>query len=430
MKFILTALSLIITSAIALAEGSLDCSLEAQKSRGEIGAFLHFKSQWGSGKIYYWTYNSFDPAKPNLVIIPGGPGLSSRGAISVGKHLTEYNVIYWDQRGIGCSSDFDGFIGSMYSVLDLKEILDTLKIEKVSIYAASYGTVVGTMFASQYPKVVNSLVLEGTLYKGDQWLWTSKDRIKLMQRVFNRLPKELQTSVYEYSGNTQVNASWFAWLSYALMQTENYEEKLKKILNYIFETKNEELILQRISTYSQNPIEKMMEYYKKSNSASLEVFLKTACNELKFDHFESTYSYTITLNKAEKYTFIPFSESQKRNSLCLQYAGPQREIFNFMANEYPVEAPIYYFQGTRDGMTEVSQAHHHYLNVPKNNAYLFFISGSGHQPLFSGFKSQQSKLWLKLFKKTLTPQPITKIDYKDLLDSELNGNIDIKLLKK
>lgn len=75
---------------------------------------------------------------------------------------------------------------------------------------------------------------------------------------------------------------------------------------------------------------------------------------------------------------IPGSGEQFERNLERQKLLGQK--FYDPAN-YPISAPVYYFEGTADHATEFRGASYHYKNSPLKSAYFFAFKNGGHNPL-------------------------------------------------
>ncbi|PAV29682.1 alpha/beta hydrolase [Virgibacillus profundi] len=75
----------------------------------------------------------------------------------------KYRVITPDLRGHGNSvaTDFSNYLQD--SVLDLKETLDDLDVERAHIIGCSLGALVGLIFAKRFPEMVHSLTISGII---------------------------------------------------------------------------------------------------------------------------------------------------------------------------------------------------------------------------------------------------------------------------
>jgi pimeloyl-ACP methyl ester carboxylesterase len=159
----------------------------------------------GTIAIYfeYYPHRGSGPAAGTLVAAEGGPGYpatDSRDSYLAlfGSLRRRYDVVIMDYRGTGRSGAIDckelqsapelteGNIGScgrslgaaapLYSTAlasdDLAAILDALAIERVGLYANSYGTYFAQVFALRHRDKVRSLVLDGAdLLDGPDFAW-------------------------------------------------------------------------------------------------------------------------------------------------------------------------------------------------------------------------------------------------------------------
>lgn len=104
---------------------------------------------------------------PILVLLHGGPGASESPLFRYFDSALEqkFLVVYWEQRGTGRSyradippetMTIDSFVG------DLDDLIDQLRkrfgARKVALMGHSWGTVVGTIYASRYPDKVSVYV--------------------------------------------------------------------------------------------------------------------------------------------------------------------------------------------------------------------------------------------------------------------------------
>lgn len=108
-----------------------------------------------------------DVTAPVLVVLHGGPGVSETGLFRHYDAALEdhFVVVYWDQRGAGGSYRSDIPRDSMtISRLerDLDELVDTLasrfKNRRVVLLGHSWGTILGTLYASDHPEKVAAYI--------------------------------------------------------------------------------------------------------------------------------------------------------------------------------------------------------------------------------------------------------------------------------
>ncbi|WP_052494205.1 alpha/beta fold hydrolase [Nitrosospira sp. NpAV] len=106
-------------------------------------------------------------SNPALIILHGGPGTSESALFRHYNSILEqyFLVIYWEQRGTGRSFHSDISPASMniaQFVHDLDEVVEWVKRrfdkDKVVLLGHSWGTVLGTIYASRYPEKVSAYV--------------------------------------------------------------------------------------------------------------------------------------------------------------------------------------------------------------------------------------------------------------------------------
>ncbi len=111
-----------------------------------------------------------------LLIVHGGPGYPYLGPLPGFHHLADrYRVIYYRQRGCGnstrpverfASKNFyrnmlalDKALGLGAQVADIERIRRILGLEKLTIVGHSFGALLATLYAAEFPEHVRALVL-------------------------------------------------------------------------------------------------------------------------------------------------------------------------------------------------------------------------------------------------------------------------------
>ena len=112
--------------------------------------------------IFYKTFGSGKP----LLIINGGPGMNSDGFEGVAKKLsTRFQSMIYDQRGTGKSqlNRLDSSTITMKLMIDdIESIRKQLKIEKWFVLGHSFGGMVASYYATQYPEHIEKMVLSSS----------------------------------------------------------------------------------------------------------------------------------------------------------------------------------------------------------------------------------------------------------------------------
>lgn len=170
--------------------------------------------------IVYGVHRATGLARGTLVVAvggPGGSGLNSADSMieSFDDELVDrYDIVFWDQRGVGKSDGHDCPIaGGIYSSVettaesarafveaclnesgtrpidlrryataqaaeDLETIRERLGVDRFTLYGESYGTSLGQAYATAHPDRLTGLILDGavdlTLGANDFWAAATK----------------------------------------------------------------------------------------------------------------------------------------------------------------------------------------------------------------------------------------------------------------
>lgn len=114
------------------------------------------------GIIYLEVYGDGDP----LLLINGGPGMRSEGFRGLAKKLSDtHQVILFDQRGTGNSTLNEvnrKTITLDLMVEDIETIRNYLNIEKWVVMGHSFGGMLASYYASEYPQNLAGLILSSS----------------------------------------------------------------------------------------------------------------------------------------------------------------------------------------------------------------------------------------------------------------------------
>ena len=149
-----------------------------------------------------------------IVLISGGPGNSHHGFHPhFGRAASFSQVIYYDQRGCGCS---DYKPGSGYSVDqavdDLNKLREALKIDRWVLLGWSYGGALAQLYTLKHPEHTAGLVLVGATDAGShlqlqptrQHLYFSPEESKRIAAIYR--DKSLPEDKLVY--NIHLNGDW------------------------------------------------------------------------------------------------------------------------------------------------------------------------------------------------------------------------------
>jgi proline iminopeptidase len=409
-------------SGKALREATLSSSMKPY-FQTEMGDYIDVPLDYndltqGKISIYYYLNAPLDLNKPTMVYFQGGPGGASHMAHQF-EELTDWNVIYLDYRGIGFSFPetmnilkTTRYFTSEFVARDTHSILTHLGVKKVSVYGHSYGTVVATIFASLFSEMTKAVVLEGTVFNGEEDLWNASHRQKILQKYFDQLPLEIKVKILQYSNHSQVNPAWFSRMAQRFMYSSNFKQILTEALKGLFEKPEDEIIP---SLAVDNDIDLK---YTASPFFSEYFFFQIACKELSGQSPHASFGFIF---KDEKLT--PAENRQTAQGCKDLGIGPEL-IKTYSSLNYPIAAPVTYFQGAMDGATVAPHAIWHYKNTAKNSAQLFISKNAGHGPmteLLTGQDLADHQVALALTRLALNGQILTKATFKELKKQNLSN---------
>src|SRR6478736_461530 len=115
-----------------------------------------------SSPIYYKTFGAGEP----LLIVNGGPGMNSEGFEGLARTLSKNNLtIIYDQRGTGKSVILKPDASNITMKLmmdDMESLRKHLNIEKWSILGHSFGGMITSYYATQYPDRIEKIILSSS----------------------------------------------------------------------------------------------------------------------------------------------------------------------------------------------------------------------------------------------------------------------------
>lgn len=395
----------------------------------------------GKTKISYRLSSNFSLDRKTVVYFNGGPGGTSYNTDF--NLLDDVNVIYLNQRGAAFSrpETKDLFLNQDYyssenTARDALEIVKHLGVGQVTAYGMSYGTVPATIFGSLFKEHTRNVILEGVVFDGQSRLWYGSHRIKIVQRYFDRLDPKLKESVLKYNRHPEVFAGWFSALAQQLMYDSNFEQKMTSELRNIFypnisAEQKEARIIENLKRYS---------YSQAGDGSDFIYFSPTmfnfiACKELSAKNELSSFYAVFN----EKNKLVPYTKNIADTNYCEKLNITKSETYS--ALNYPIEVPVYYFQGTTDGATTAEYAIWHYKKSAKGRAQLVLAKKEGHavaiqhlekRPDYLSEEDKKNPLIVAAIEKQLAiQQEIVKV-FKAAINSEalnltkLNELIDDK----
>lgn len=368
-------------------DGVTLCRELTKNKTNEIGKWVKVPIDYNSPQspttlIYSYTTSKFDPAKPSLIYFMGGPGSSSHGSEF---SLPNTNVIFFEQRGIGCSRPKTqelfldpSYYSSENTANDALLILNAYDINKAAIFGHSYGTVPATIFASIFPKRTQALLLEGVVFKADESLWISPRKIGYMQNFFDLLTENQRHRILSVSARPDIPKTWFSYMARMALSVGNFKDGLMGFLDStVFATsENQEQADKEFAEAMTDMIPTADTTTPAEQGGLGEVTMgMIACQEMNMaDPMMSHLLYF------ENERLIPDRNNIERTSMCEPLGLAHVEKPQYSAERYPFDAPVTYFLGEHDSATSLDQGLNHFnFSGSKNKQALILLKG-GHAP--------------------------------------------------
>lgn len=338
-------------------------------------------------EIYLHSYvkNKIDPKKKTLLFFSGGPGASPRSSEF---NLDSVNIIFFEQRGMGCSRPNSSevfldpkFYSSKKTITDAAKILDDYKINQAIIYGHSYGTILATMFAHFYPEKTERVIIEGVIGIANKGIWQSEHRRAKLQETFEALDQNLKEKVLSYSRHPQIPTSWFSVIGTMMSYLDNGYDTYRTFLANVLEMDEESLISFIKNFYAQKGL---------ANTPPLEAydgditFGMITCQELSGTKTSSSMRLIFNMNNQLQWDNI----NEDYQNYCLPL-GITESVALDMA-DYPVLKPITYLIGEDDGATDLAQAKYHLKNVPQGEKNFLVLKNGGHLPNLASLKDNRA----------------------------------------
>lgn len=374
-------------------------------------------------EIYTYTTKPFDPKKPTVIFVDGGPGQNTHG---MRNYLPEeVNQINFDQRGLGCSApetfaqyrDADLF-STENNVRDIDLIRKAYGLDKVTIHGLSYGTVPATLYGSMFKESARSIILEGVL-GGTKFMHRDEYKIEKMNLAIADLNKEQRQAISDGLEKKDKNIKNLLTLINQSFFSNGGMRKVKtKYLVNFFNTDgsiNAEYA-KEIDEYLKDDTK----YPSEQQPATVDehIYAVIACRDLDRLKSEDTYiAYS-----AEKGFFIKNNSDGEADytKYCAEHGVPKSKMTPYDYTKHKLIMPTYYFQGSHDGATGAEGALNHWRSNAKDTGYFMLMQKGGHNPYLSMVrvsadeKDQElveiQKANFGLFVNAVEAKPITRED--------------------
>jgi proline iminopeptidase len=186
---------------------------------------------FGNGaSLHYRTFGHGDP----MLMINGGPGMSSDGMEELAKRLAKNNsVIIYDQRGTGLSEApalDEKHINMEAMVADIEVLREHLNIESWIVFGQSFGGLLAYFYAAKHPKRVKAMIQSNSAGMSDmEWFLNMNPTRNLSKTELDSL-KIFETRL-KGGDSTEVNLRNFAEARTKAYLFKDDPEMIKKMAN-------------------------------------------------------------------------------------------------------------------------------------------------------------------------------------------------------
>lgn len=380
----------------------------------------HYESQYSrKSLIYAWTKKPFNDKLKTMIFVSGGPGSHEHESSF---DLPDWNVVFFDQRGIACSKPQNkkiyldrSFYRSDYTAKDINEIRKHLKIDQVSVYGVSYGTIPAHLFGYFYPQNTRAVVLEGTVYCSDDLFFQNSTRQTYIKKYFNELPQTIQNKVSEYSLRSELEKNWFSRLTSMLLYSDDSQILLNEFLNNVFNS-DESTTLILLKNFSEHPPVSETDF----SGAVMQAMI--GCQEMSMN--KSGLSFYSNLENGQ---LIPDQKNHFQDLYCKPLGfNDADQNKSYFADGFKTKVFTSYIQGESDGATPADLALLHFEKATLNHAQFLLSKNGGHistySSLASGYESKDSIRSKSDFLKVLLNGKRLNSDELNLLKKTTNRN--------
>ena len=377
------------------------------------------KQQSEKSLIYAWTKKPFNNKLKTMIFVSGGPGSHEHESTF---DLSEWNVVFFDQRGIACSKPQNkqiyldrSFYRSDYTAKDINEIRKYLKLGQVSVYGVSYGTIPAHLYGYFYPQNTRAVVLEGTVYRSDDLFFQNSTRQTYVEKYFNQLPQAIQNKVSKYSLKSELEKNWFSRLVSMLLYSDDSEKLLNDFLNNVFNA-DESTTLILLKNFSEHPPVSETDF----SGAVMQAMI--GCQEMSMNR--SGLSFYSNLQNGQ---LVPDQKNHFQDLYCKPLGfNDTDQNKSYFAEQFRTKVFTSYIQGESDGATPADLALLHFEKATLNHAQFLLSKNGGHistySSLASGYESKDSVKSKSDFLKVLLNGRRLNSDELSLLKMTTNRN--------
>lgn len=337
---------------------------------------------------YHFKLSKAEAGKPTIVVIPGGPGETSIGtSFSV---PPGYGILYTDPRGVGCNLDVAGedlnsLSDDFYTTQNIAEdILAAVRasgLDRYVLYGGSYGTMVATVAAGLAERgtgprpeavilsgVIGAAFQKGGIFQGylDTWeVWLTK-------LSANARDEFARGSPFGFS-----NLDWGRAVSAMMIFGKTPSANALSLLEAVSPSAPP-----RVAGILKGFVQNFSA--RKALPGAERLYRAIACHEISESISGSAADTDFILENGK---LIPVV-----GHICdgLKLDRP------YDSGDWQTSAPIYYFEGTLDPSTPMSQARDHFEKHHSTAQTFVKVLDGGHMALTAALSDCKPAILLSI----------------------------------
>jgi pimeloyl-ACP methyl ester carboxylesterase len=329
---------------------------------------------WGQASSptfpYYFQVQKATVGNPSTapigIMINGGAGAPSIGLPPGAVFPPTFNVIYTDVRGVGCNINpalKADALTTEYFARDVLSIVRVLRLTDYVLYGVSYGTVQATVMANiarnEGMQTPSAVVLEGIL---GNWQLNKNDTVDLNKewtKATALIPASVVTTLSQSSQPFGIpTLDWALFLTHTLNQgtTPRLGNNTAYYLVPLGSSDSS------VAAQAKSVIQRMIAEFKTVKIETILVSRVVHCTE--------------TGGSIHSRDFVNGRFVEIGADVCPQMG--LTFIKPYDSAQYPINGPIYYFEGADDPNTDQESANYHFDHQNQADRVFTLIGSGGH----------------------------------------------------
>lgn len=352
---------------------------------------------------FNYAFQYFPPQKRNdltIIVVPGGPGIgliSDWTSEEMAEDLKDIGlpegagVVFTEPRTVDCNEENesvfpDEALKTEYIAHDLLAMIRYLKLRKYVIYGHSYGTALSTVLANLAEKdggiPPTAVVLTGVIGKYVRGGPGSVFDGLVVE--WNKIRKGLPASGYRRLKGEHLPFDWNADEWSGIIEDGLYLGRIYEKGRFFYPLQEAFFQMSYNQASSDRKALELINYFKTSKSIE-NIHSGNKWSQRLFEVIDcAEFTDTEPVQSMADGELIAVSDD------CTNRAKLTRP---FDVADYPIRAPLFYFQGSADPATPEWMARYHANEQILSNRYYVHIEDGGHNRLGPYFDDCKDGLW-------------------------------------